>query len=78
MDAKGNGLLPPRGLETNNVKNNDAKGLGQEESLSAAKSDAFLTKNPEIEPDLAKIMEAWPTLPGHIRKAILALVETSK
>jgi hypothetical protein len=29
-------------------------------------------------PDLAKVIEAWPTLPDHIRKAILALVEMVK
>jgi hypothetical protein len=44
----------------------------------AAKSDAFSTKNPEIGHDLARVLEAWPTLPDHIRKAILALVETAK
>jgi len=27
-------------------------------------------------PDLGRVIEAWPTLPDHIRKAILALVET--
>jgi hypothetical protein len=29
-------------------------------------------------PDLAGVIEAWPTLPDHIRMAILALVETAK
>jgi hypothetical protein len=29
-------------------------------------------------PDLTRVIEAWPTLPDHIRKAILALVETAK
>ena len=26
--------------------------------------------------DLARVVEAWPTLPAHIRAAVLALVET--
>jgi hypothetical protein len=26
--------------------------------------------------DLARILEAWPTLPEHIRRAVLALVAT--
>jgi hypothetical protein len=46
--------------------------------LSAAKNAAFSTKNSEIGPEVAKIMEAWATLPDHIRMAILALVETAK
>jgi hypothetical protein len=66
--------LPPRGLEPNNVKNNHDKGLGQDDSLSAAKSAAFSTENPEIGPDLAKIIEAWPTLPEPIRRAMLASI----
>jgi hypothetical protein len=44
----------------------------------AALPPTFSTNNPKIGPDLARVIEAWSTLPGHIRKAILALVETAK
>jgi hypothetical protein len=30
------------------------------------------------DPDLARILEAWPLLPEHIRRAILALVGTAR
>jgi hypothetical protein len=32
----------------------------------------------EIPADLKKLLDAWPTLPEHIRAAILALVGTVK
>jgi hypothetical protein len=44
--------------------------------------DRALTKpnsqTPEIDPHLARLVAAWPTLPEHIRGAILALVDTAK
>ncbi len=51
--------------------------LGDSEKC-AADSDAFSTKNPEIDPDLARVMEAWSTLPDHIRMANLAQVCAAK
>jgi hypothetical protein len=33
------------------------------------------TKTEESDPDLARIIDAWPTLPGPIRRAMLALIE---
>jgi hypothetical protein len=36
----------------------------------AAKSGAFSTNDP----DLARVIEAWPTLPDPIRRAMLALI----
>jgi hypothetical protein len=32
----------------------------------------------EADPDLARILDAWPTLPAPIRRAILALVESGQ
>ncbi len=39
---------------------------------------ALSTKYPKTEPDLAKIIQAWPTVPDYFRMAILALVDTAK
>jgi hypothetical protein len=33
---------------------------------------------PELAPDLAAVVDAWPTLPEPIRRAILALVRAAK
>jgi hypothetical protein len=35
-----------------------------------------LLAQPAADPDLAQIIDAWPTLPAHIRAAVLALVGT--
>jgi hypothetical protein len=37
-----------------------------------------LPKTLETDPDLARILDAWPTLPAPIRRAILALVESGR
>ncbi len=31
-----------------------------------------------LDPDLAALIDAWPTLPAHIKAAILAMVECHK
>jgi hypothetical protein len=31
---------------------------------------------PEVDPELARVLAAWPDLPHHIRAAILALVSS--
>jgi hypothetical protein len=30
------------------------------------------------DPDLARVIDAWPTLPPHIRAAVLALIGTAR
>jgi hypothetical protein len=37
-----------------------------------------LARETEIDPILARIIDAWPELPEPIRKAMLALVESGK
>src|SRR5262249_54446401 len=36
-----------------------------------------LARDSQIDPDLARVMAAWPNLPATIRRAILALVEST-
>jgi hypothetical protein len=38
---------------------------------------AGLHKAVPVDPDLVRIVEAWPTLPVHLRAAVLALVGTA-
>jgi hypothetical protein len=37
-----------------------------------------LQKSPEIDPDLARLIDAWPTLPDAIRVGILAMVQAAR
>jgi hypothetical protein len=44
--------------------------------LGSAQSGAVGAGFPPIDPDLAKVVQAWPTLPELVRRAVLALIET--
>jgi hypothetical protein len=35
-----------------------------------------LARETQIDPDLARVAEAWPTLPEVIRRAVLALIDS--
>jgi hypothetical protein len=51
--------------------------IPEETALSAesgAKSGALIT---ESDPDLARVLDAWPKLPPHIKAAVLALIGTA-
>ncbi|HLN26305.1 MAG TPA: hypothetical protein VK395_01020 [Gemmataceae bacterium] len=37
-----------------------------------------LAHDSQNDPDLARVLAAWPILPEHIKAAILALVETGR
>jgi len=43
-----------------------------------AKSGAQCARKPVSHPDVAEIVAVWPDLPGHIKAAIQALIETSR
>ena len=52
----------------------------QKTALSAeggAESGALTTQTGPIDPDLSRILAAWPSLPAPIRAAMLALVGTA-
>jgi hypothetical protein len=48
--------------------------LGNTAAIGAAKSGAVAAEKPEIDADLARMVEAWPTLSAPIRTAMLALL----
>jgi hypothetical protein len=66
--------LGAEGFEPVSVTPNHTNSLPKSGSEGAAYSGAFSTANPQIDPDLAKIIEAWRTLPEPIRRAMLALI----
>jgi len=47
-------------------------------ALDGAQNGACPPEPPEIATDLATVTTAWPSLPDHIKAAILALVSTAK
>jgi hypothetical protein len=52
-------------------------GKSQGATGGGAKSGADSTAPSPADPDLARIVAAWPALPEPIRRAILALIETA-
>jgi hypothetical protein len=55
----------------------DFSGKTRESADDSAKSSAFPADPSLIDPDLARILDAWPTLAEPIRRAVLALVESA-
>jgi hypothetical protein len=79
--ANGRGFaLLPAGLEQDSITGNPDNALRASAFRSAAQSGAVPPDVASIDPDLAKIIDTWPTLPAPVRAAMLALVanETSE
>jgi hypothetical protein len=57
------------------------RGISKEnvtEREEAAHNPAQSGPSPHsLDPDLARILDAWPTLPAHIKAAVLAVVATN-
>jgi hypothetical protein len=69
----------PRGLDSPDVTPCPDKDLRNPTQLGAAKSGAVVLGWDPREDDLglARLIHAWPQLPGHTKAAILALVEAA-
>ena len=69
------GGIPPRGLENSQ----DFQGVHGDQGQAAAKSGAAqsstCSRHIATDPGLARIVQAWPTLPANLRAAILALID---
>lgn len=52
--------------------------LGNSEFPSGAKSGALGAPEAPIDPDLAMIIEAWPTLPESIKAGIVAMIRAAE
>ena len=51
------------------------KHLQQRPPIVDAESGALADKTTPADLDLAKVIEAWPTLPNAIKRAILAMID---
>ena len=70
LRAKGLFSAPPRGIEQGaNSSGNTGSDVRRD-----ANSDAVCGDSIPIDPDLAAVVAAWPTLPESTRAAVLALV----
>ena len=49
----------------------------QRPPVGGAESGAVGNNSTATDPDLAKVVEAWPRLPEPIKRAILAMIEAS-
>ena len=70
--------VPPAGLEPSDVTSSENKDLRQTPKQRAAKSAAVGDDLPPIDPELASVIEAWPTLSPAIREAVLAMLRAAE
>jgi hypothetical protein len=68
------------GLEPEGANPFAVSELRQTDPSRAAISGAVSTAAPVHAPDadLARVIEAWPALPAHVRAAVLALVQAAR
>jgi len=69
--------MTPTGSETDGVSAQVDTPLHHLASRGAAQSGADAAECRPIDPDLALLRDAWPTLPSHIKAAVLALVRAA-
>lgn len=63
----------PRGVE----QQADSTGKSTVRNQSGAESGALGAQNAPADPDLARVVAAWPRLPEPMRRAILALIDAA-
>jgi hypothetical protein len=68
--------VPKRGLEPVDVTHSGNKQLRNPVTPGGAESGAVGAENTSIDPDLARVIEAWPKLPTAIRSAISVMINT--
>ena len=59
------------------TKPRDNSGIASKANQGGAESGAVDTEKAPIDPDLARLIDAWPTLPKVIKAGIVALVNTA-
>jgi len=64
------------GLEPNSASPSSANDLKKSAPAGGAKSGALGSQSGPIAPDLALVIDAWPTLPEAARRQVLGIVRT--
>ena len=72
------GSVVPTGFEPGDVTHSEPSDLRQTPNQRAAECAAVGDDFPPIDPELAQVIEAWPTLPPAIREAILAMLRAAE
>ncbi len=62
------------GLEPPNVTKRNSNKLRDTEDSRGAESGAVETEKAPIDPDLARLIDAWPALPDALKTGIVAMV----
>jgi hypothetical protein len=68
--------VEPRGIEplAASAERQSSQSLAASDELPLAQT---LARETPIDPDLSRVVTAWPDLPAHIRAAVLALIGTA-
>ena len=67
--------MTPTGFELDSTTPVLGTNLGNPSSPRAANSGAVSAVSSPIDPDLARVVDAWPGLPKDLKSAILALLD---
>ena len=66
------------GLERGDVTGSENKDLQNPSESSGAESGAVLPETAPVDPDLAKVIDAWPDLPEAVKAGISAMVSAAQ
>ena len=76
-DTRSVSEVTPTGLDRTKPNTFQVSSLRDMVILSAAESGAVGGERAETDPDLARLIHLWPTLPASARRSILAVAEAA-
>jgi hypothetical protein len=70
-------MVGDTGLELSDVTSSKNKDLRDSQNASGAESGAVSPISGPIDPDLQRVIDAWPNLPEAVKAGIVAMVKAS-